>query len=81
MQFIDNTTSCSLVSDFIDWELEGFYKGAIISIEFDSVSVAGVVEEITGSTRQNLVLDSATRTNLLAEGITADECREEDSCR
>lgn len=74
MSFIDSTTSCSLIADFLDFEIEGLYNGANIVIQFNGTAVIGVVENITGSTKQELVLDSATRTLLLAQNIQTNQC-------
>jgi len=74
MQYVDNTTSASFIAPFLDFQLEGLFVGADLLIEFNGASIVGKVEEITGSSNQNLVLDSATRTLLMAENINDTSC-------
>ena len=73
-QFVDNGTTASLISDLLDYTLEGLYIGATLSIELNNTTISGTVEQITGKTRENLVLDSATRTAILAAGLKSGQC-------
>ena len=64
MTYIDNSTSASLISDLLNFELEGLFNGANLSIDFNGSTFTATVENITGSSKQELVLDSASNTNL-----------------
>ena len=75
MEFVDNTSSASFIAPLVDWELEGLYKGASVTFTFDGTTAVGMVEEISGTTNQNLVINSTGRTNLLSAGLEFEDCR------
>ena len=77
MTYVDNSTSASLISDLLNFELEGLFNGANLSIDFNGSTFTATVENITGSSKQELVLDSASNTNLKLAGILENQCYED----
>lgn len=73
-----DSASDSLVSDYIDWTVEGLYAGSSVSIDFDNTTVTATVEGITGSSNQELILDSTASTTIAATGAFSNNQPRED---
>lgn len=73
-----DSANASLSSDFIDWESEGVYVGAAISIDFDGNTVTATVEGITNNSNKDLILDSTAVSNIAATGSFEDSNSRDD---
>jgi len=61
-------TFAVLESALLDFVGEGLYNGAVLSIDILGTTVTATCEGVTGSSNQELKIDSTGRTNLLAAG-------------
>ena len=68
--FNENSSGSFAILDasLLDFVQEGLYNGAILSIDLLGTTVTATCEGVTGSSNQELKIDSTGRTNLLGAG-------------
>ena len=77
IEVVDNTTTVDLICDFLNFQEEGLYVGAALTISANGSTWTGTVSRISGSSKQILTLDTTARTGFISASIAGGECRKD----